>query len=68
MRIKHILAPLAIVASLTLLSSCSTTKDQANPLSYFSDLQAQSGTLADGASFVKGQAIQPDDELVISIT
>lgn len=70
MRINHThtLALLAAVASLALLSSCSTTKDEANTLAYFSDLQAQSGTLPEGANFTKGQAIKPDDELVISIT
>lgn len=69
MKVKHISAILsAAFASIALLCSCSTAKDHASPLAYFSDLQAQNGTLPEGTSYTKGQTIKPDDELVISIS
>ena len=62
MKISH----LAAIAAVVLLSSCSTTKD--NTLAYFRNIEnSKSGempsTLADYAV-----RIQPDDELVITVT
>lgn len=47
--------------------SCGTTKEASSSLSYFHNLKEAEGTLPDGVSNYKIK-IQPDDELVITIT
>lgn len=58
----------SLLACLSLLASCGSTKDQVNNLAYFQTLTDSTGTLPDGVSFTQAQTIQADDELVITIT
>ena len=60
---KHIL--ICLFAALV-CASCSTTKD-ASTLAYFQNLKEAEGALPDNVSDYKIK-IQPDDELIITIT
>ena len=63
MKIKNILISLLVILA---FASCSSTKD-ASTLAYFQNLKEADGTLPDNVSDYKIK-IQPDDELIITIT
>lgn len=67
MKIKDVLISLLVILA---FASCSTTKDaskEASPLGYFQNLKEAGGALPDNVSDYKIK-IQPDDELIITIT